>query len=1062
MEWIAKKYRVMKSLGQGAMGEVFLVLPPKGDPVALKLLKNIEGSAGAEAIEQFENEFKVLKRLSHPNIGRIIDYGFDEDLKKVFFTLPWLKGTDIYSASKELDFEKVEELFVQVLRALNYLHQKKLIHCDLKPGNIYVEDGEAVLIDFGLAGYFGENIVGTPTYLAPEVFRSGRHTVASDLYAAAVIIYNCLTRTQPFSGKDIKEVFNRHKTFTPPSISDVNPKVPKYFSDIIANLLNKKPEERFPSASSVIEEIDTYSKNSYSVETDQTLLSYLPTQSEMIGREDVLEDTKAALKSFVSKHVDTPYHLILISGMKNVGKARLVSKIKNELQLSKTTVENITTPLTDTDQNVIMSSSALILENISDYFHSADEIMNFRDVMNLIEQKSLSTETDSFLMIASSERKEDFESLLKIFPSEESNVTEVSLQPYSQKNTEEFLQKIIGQDEIPQNFVERFHRDTQGLPGIAEQLIQSMIENGLLFDKSGRWSEDLLTSLNQAFDKLTVSESLEQEFEKIFAELTDQEEEIIKWMCLCPHPLTVTHLLNLTRLTDLSQIMHGMIEKQLIKEDHKEYTIYRSVFQNFIKENLHPNEVAKRHTILAQPKIGLDKKWSIYHLSHGHDQELKLRALKKLAEIYQQEGEREKALHVFLDLIQNDHYTSFEEKLDWNIEAVSLLIWLDKFEEASHIIENIEAEIESKKPKIMHSKYMTLIEKKGLVLLHQQQLEDAKAYFQNGLKLAKKYDDCKVQQIRFENDLAEIELWSGHMDQAIENFKKTRELAKNLSNQQLQEITNNDLGHVYLQQQKFDESIPYLKEDIRIFNNMKNREPLARALYSFAEALRSLKQYDKATVAYQECVNICKQGHYHNLLLRAYNGLGNMYLSQDDQEHALENYQKAIDISVRLKQTATKAAMLYNQGFIYKSQDNKAMASRRFLMAKQVLENKGSQLLAYEETLLSRCYKELATLAIEEHNSMKALNYQLERLKVIRDSVTMVAEKFDVRLDLAELYLENRLNDQFLDEIHELEAQATTPEQKEKVQNLHQKYKSIDVNEDQDATGRIEIRPEGT
>lgn len=1060
MEWIAKKYRVMKSLGQGAMGEVFLVLPPKGDPVALKLLKNIEGTAGAEAIEQFENEFKVLKRLSHPNIGRIIDYGYDEELKKVFFTLPWLKGTDMYSATKEIPFEKVEEYFVQTLRALNYLHQKKLIHCDLKPGNIYVEDDQVVLIDFGLAGYFGENIVGTPTYLAPEVFRSGRHTVASDLYAAAVIIYNCLTRTQPFSGKDIKEVFNRHKTFTPPLISDVNPNVPKYFSDIIANLLNKKPEERFPSAASVIEEIDTYSEQQYSVETEQTLLSYLPTQSEMIGRDDVLEDTKAALKSFISKHIDTPYHLILISGVKNVGKGRLVSKIKNELQLSKTTVENITAPITDTDKAVIMASQALILENISDYFHSADEIMNFREMMNLIEQKSLSKDTDSFLMIASSEKDEDFETLLKIFPEEESNITHIELNPYTLKNTEEFLKRIIGQDEIPQNFVDRFHRDTQGLPGIAEQLIQSMIENGLLFDKSGRWSEDLLSSLHAAFDKLTVSESLEQEFEKIYNELNDTEEEIINWMCLCPHPLHVKHLLNLTRLTDLKKTLQGMIEKQLVKADKSGFTIYRSVFQNFIKENLHPNEVKKRHTILAQPKIGLDRKWSIYHLSHGHDETLRTRALKKLAEVYETEGERAQALSVYLKLVQDQHYVSFEEKLDWNLKAVSLLIWLDKFEEAKHIIENTESEIECTKPKIMHDKFMTLIEKKGLVLLHQQNLDQAKIYFTDGLKLAQKYEDCKVQQIRFENDLAEIELWSGHMDQAIENFKRTRELSKNLSNQQLQEITNNDLGHVYLQQQKFEESLPYLKEDIRVFSDMKNREPLARALYSFAEAHQKLKNYDKATLAYQECVNICKQEHYHNLLLRAYNGLGNLYLTQDNQEQALENYQKAIDISVRLKQTATKAAMLYNQGFIYKSQNNTAMASRRFLMAKQVLESKGSQLLAYEETLLSRCYKELATLAVEEHNSMKALNYQLERLKVIRDSETMVAEKFDVKYDLASLYLENRLSDQFLDEINELESSAATDEQKEKVKELQLKYKNLDQSEDLDATGRIEIQPE--
>ena len=319
MEIIAKKYRVMKQLGQGAMGEVYLVLPPHGEPVALKLLKTLDTTANTQAIEQFENEFKVLKRLSHPNIGRIFDYGYDEELKKVFFTLPWLQGKEIYDATENISYELCEDYFVQTLRALNYLHQKNLIHCDLKPGNIYIENNEVKLIDFGLAGYWGENIVGTPTYLAPEIFHGTKHDVASDLYAVGVIFYNCLTRSQPFSGKDLQEVYNRHRCFTPPPVSDLNQKVPKYFSDIIATLLNKKSTERFPSAASVIEELDAYSTKNYTIETEATLLSYLPTDAEMIGTKEAIMDMKMALKDYRSSHVNEHYHLLFIHGKKNVG-----------------------------------------------------------------------------------------------------------------------------------------------------------------------------------------------------------------------------------------------------------------------------------------------------------------------------------------------------------------------------------------------------------------------------------------------------------------------------------------------------------------------------------------------------------------------------------------------------------------------------------------------------------------------------------------------------------------------------------------------------------------------
>src|SRR3989338_6286479 len=188
MDLIAKKYRVLKTLGQGAMGEVFFVLPPRGEPVALKLLKTGEASGQKSAIEQFENEFKVLKKLSHPNIGKIFDYGYDPDLKKVYFTSPWLKGCDLFAATKDLPYQKVEEYCVQMLRALNYLHQKGIIHCDLKPGNVFVENGNILLIDFGVGDYGGESSVGTPTSLAPEIFRGERHNVSSDLYAVGVIL----------------------------------------------------------------------------------------------------------------------------------------------------------------------------------------------------------------------------------------------------------------------------------------------------------------------------------------------------------------------------------------------------------------------------------------------------------------------------------------------------------------------------------------------------------------------------------------------------------------------------------------------------------------------------------------------------------------------------------------------------------------------------------------------------------------------------------------------------------------------------------------------------------
>lgn len=1055
LDLIAKKYRVLKDLGQGAMGDVYLVLPPRGEPVALKLLKSLDAQTNSEAIKQFENEFQTLKRLRHPNIGQIFDYGYDDVLQKVFFTLPWLKGKDIYEYSNGLGFEACENLFVQVLRALNYLHQKKVIHCDLKPANIFVEDGTALILDFGLAGYWGENVVGTPTYLAPELFRGEPHSVASDLYAVGVIFYNCLTRSQPFSGKTLQEIYDRHRTFTAPPISEINPLVPKYFSDIIATLLNKKADERYPSAANVIEEIDAYSKNNYSVETEATLLSYLPSDADMLGRRGSLEDALMALKDFRSDQVREPYHLILIHGPKNVGKGRLVSMIKNKLQLTKISVEVITPPLSPQDEDVVKTAKALILENVDLFFLSSSDVTHFQQAINIIEQKLLSPTLNRFVLIVSSSQEKDFGTVRRLFPLEDTRITTLELKPFTKQEIEEWLKKVIGQEEIPEKFRDQFYQNTEGLPETAFVLLQSMIENGLLFDKAGRWSEDLLANLDKTFDKLQISASLEQDFEKIYNALSAPEEDVVNWLSLCPHPLTREQLTKIAQQKQIQQTIQTLVQKNIARQDAEKITLQRTVFQNFIQNNLPDTEMARRHSALANPALNLEKKWSFFHLSRGQNTTLRLKASVKLAQLYEASGQRDEALQTYLLLLENFKNSPLEERISWILAALTLMIWLDRFEEAVHLASETENEIHYKKISLDAEKFLTLIEKKGLALLHQQNIEKARTYFENGLKLTRKFEHCKVHQIRFENNLAEMEFLLGHNTQAIQIFKETREAAKLLPQDQRAIITNNDLGHVFLTLKDAEEALVYLKEDMGVFEHLKNQEPLARALYSFTQVMELQQNFDKAIEGYEACIKICRAGHFYPLLLRAYNGLGNLYLSRQNNKEALINYQKAIDLAVRLKDSTSKAALLFNQAIIHREANNLALATRRYLTAKQVLENKETKLLAHEEALLASCYSDLAEIAHNEKNPMKALGFELEHLRLIEASSSLIAEKIKVKLSLATLYLENRLRDQFLREVKEIEPLVHNSENQKKLNDLKQQWQEVEKNKEQEDTGRI-------
>lgn len=1049
MDIVAKKYRILKTLGQGAMGEVFLVLPPKGDPVALKFLKTVDLTHQQSAVSQFENEFKTLKKLSHPNIAKIFDFGFDEELKKVYFTTPWLKGTDIFVGTKDIPYENCEEYFVQLLRGINYLHQKGLIHCDLKPGNVYLENGAVQIIDFGLAGYWGESIVGTPTYLAPEVFKGAHHSAASDLYAIGIIFYNCLARSQPFVASTLQEVYDRHRTYTPPLLSDVNPKVPKYLSDIVSILLSKKEEERYPNAQTVIEEIAAYSGKKYSVETEETLLSYLPKTSELIGRKEAQRLIENQLKTFLEGK--KPYSGIFLYGEHGVGKSKFVSQIKTRLQLEKISVEEAVLPMGEADRKILSEARVVILEDLDQYQSpTADRAM--KEFLSFLEQRILSPESSRFLFIASSTQSAHWKPFDPLFPHEEFSHELIPLPALNRNETGGFVEMILGQKEIPQNFLEEMYRNTGGNPGVCEQIISGMIHQKLLFDESGRWSPDLLTNLTGALTKVVAPKSLDERLEAEYNAISGEEEEIWIWLAIGPHGLTQKLLSTLTKNTGLRELISSMLGKKMIRVEGNNYFLYRSAFVPFIRKNCPPEEQKKRHTLLASFELELNPSQIWYHESLGEHKARAVTALEKLGNHLEIEGRKEGAFECYSRLIADFASEPLLRRVDWHVKGADNLIWLDRFMEATVWLTSIENEVKKNPQEVSLPLRLKLLEKKGLSLIHQQKLDEAKSVLLEGMKLSMG-SEAPVEKLRFENDLAQIELLTGHPEAAIPLYQSSRAEAQKKLGKEVWKITNNDLGHVYFRLKDFDPAIKLLKEDIDIFKLLPNREPSARAHYSLANCYQSQKKYSKAIAEYESCIGLAHQDNLLPLLLRAYNGLGNIHLVEENVNEALASYQKALELSVHLKDPVTKAALLVNQGVIYRRQKNYPQASRRLLLSKQILESREKP-LPYEVDLLSKCYYELGEIAMEEKNSLKALSFKTELMRIVEQTEHLKGEGFPLKLELARLYLENRLTDAFESTLKDLARMAQAGDEKKKVAELEKKWKELQKS-DHDGTMKL-------
>jgi len=259
-------YRVLEKIGAGGMGVVYKAQDTKlGRPVALKFLPETPAT-DASALERFQREARAASALNHPNICTI--YDTEEYDGHPFIAMEYLEGRTLrdHILGRPLDNEEISKLGIQIAEALSAAHSKGVVHRDVKPGNIFVNDtGLVKVLDFGLAKLIGSQggdaatksltetnaVTGTLPYMSPEQLRGREVDSRTDIYALGVVLYEMSTGQRPFTAEISPQLVDDILNIPPRLPHDLNSKIPPKLEEIILKCLEKDPENRYQTAKEI-------------------------------------------------------------------------------------------------------------------------------------------------------------------------------------------------------------------------------------------------------------------------------------------------------------------------------------------------------------------------------------------------------------------------------------------------------------------------------------------------------------------------------------------------------------------------------------------------------------------------------------------------------------------------------------------------------------------------------------------------------------------------------------------------------------------------------------------
>lgn len=1020
-DFIDGKYKIKNCIGGGGFSDVFCVDGPQG-LCALKLLKGSIGSLKPKALEDFKHEFEILRDMSHPHIAGILDFGFDESLMQYYYTSELIEGSDFFEATQGKSVEEITDLIIQALRALVYLHSYRIYHFDIKAANLLVMDGgEQILkiIDFGLAGIDPRGkLIGTPSYMSPEIVARDPADGRADLYSLGVLWYYALVRSNPFRGANTEETLARQRQLLPPPPSSANPRVPAWLDAIVMRMLKKNPAERYSSAAAVIGEINRSNLKKYTLETRETLLSYIPDEGRFIGRHRELSQLENAAVCLVGS--GGTCESWLVTGGQGSGKTRFMMELKYRLQLKEIHISQASAR----DIVAFNEWCKRLGEHITG--GSDLEVFFLDDVQTAIADEGMSVRLLSLLSRA--RRPIPKASILIVVALREGTQgtfissldalldKRVRIEAFTRQELEEYLSSLTGLSTPPTELLDGILRRTDGNPLFVTEVIKSLIEGGGLFDEHGRWKESLFEDLGVDFSKAIVSRTIGDLFEERIRSLSGDDVKLIEALAVANIPSSPADIMAWAGVApSYSPILHLIQLGILERCEGFEVNFHNSLMQEVVYERMNPQLRAELHDKIAMTlaQTGGPVELRHHHTSLGSDKKSALAASIALGDAALSAGRGREAAELFERALTLVSPSDFEGRVEMEMKLGEALLIGHDYVAAKDRLALIEGSIAEQSSSAATARWRSeALTRLGGTYIKLHELERARSAFKeakNALALA---GGEPRRRVVIDNFLAAISFQEGRLGDAQRMFEENRQREAELSDDDRAKITNNDLGMVLVAKGDLSSARAVLEGDVKKAIEHGDDLLIGRAHYNLAQLELAERDFKSAIASYEKCAEVCRRSDNQELLMRAYNGLGNSYHLTGDLDKSIACYERGVDLHERVRDLPGGAAIAINMGIIEAARENLDAAADRIIPATEYLRSLPEKTAA-DQSALARGLLELGDIFRKQGKKDESRKC-LEEARAISEGIPQTGRlRFWILATEAELAASEGKHDEF-------------------------------------------------